>query len=72
MTTPSPMRRVLIAADPAQAEAVRTALTEAGIDAQLVAEDGGMGAGAIEVLVPVGFQRQARQIIDQGHWPRLA
>ncbi len=69
MTANDPTRTVLTADDPAQAEAVREALTAAGIDARVIADDDGR---RMEVVVPAGLDRQARQIVERGDWPRLA
>lgn len=66
------MQRVFVAADPAQAEAIRLALADAGIAAQVILEDDGQGGARLEIAVPAGQARQATRIIAEGNWPRLA
>ena len=65
------MKCVFTAADPLQADAVCQALRQAGLEAQVIAEDraGGLAVG---VFVPPPQEAKARQIVRQGRWPRLA
>ncbi len=72
MSGSAPLHRVFTADDPAGAEAVREALSRAGIDARVLADDDGDGGVRIEVLVPAGTEARAEQIIATGDWPRLA
>lgn len=66
------MKCVFTAADPLQADAVRQALEQAGIHAQIIAEERPGGAVAVGVFVPPQQEAQARQIVQKGNWPRLA
>jgi hypothetical protein len=66
------MKCIFTAADPLQADAVCQALRQAGIDAQVIAEDRGGGKVSVGVFVPPAQEAKARQIVRQGNWPRLA
>jgi hypothetical protein len=70
MPSGDPSQPAMTADDPLEAEAIRQALSAAGIDARVLADD--TVPGRLEIVVPPGTDRQARRIIEQGHWPRLA
>ncbi|NLF29837.1 MAG: hypothetical protein GX591_02980 [Planctomycetes bacterium] len=60
------------AADVAEAAAILDALTAAGIDARQAAFTEDRRLLGIEIYVPVAREAQARAIIADGLWPRLA
>ena len=66
------MRNVFTAADPKQADAVCQALRQAGIAAQVIAEDRPGGGMALGVFVQRADEARARAVVRQGNWPRLA
>jgi hypothetical protein len=65
------MKCVFTASDPLQADAVCRALRQAGINAQVIAEERGGGL-AVGVFVPLQQEAKALQIVRQGNWPHLA
>ena len=71
-TGPRRIERVHVAADAVQAEAIRLALIKVGIAAQIVIEDDGAGGVTLEIFAPLAQAPLARQLIADGHWPRLA
>ncbi len=66
------LERIFRPADAAQADAVRSALAEAGLEAHILIEDAGDDTILLEIAVPRAQAPQARAIIAKGNWPRLA
>jgi len=69
MSSRESLESVLIAADPAQGQAVCEALRAAGIEACAIFSDDGT---TLEIFVPAESAPHALQIIREGNWPRLA
>jgi hypothetical protein len=65
-------KAIFTAADAIQAEAIRSAMLQAGIEADVLAEETRDGRVVLTIRVPLGCETQARELITQGNWPRLA